>query len=220
MDGTRIILVRHGESRAQELGIVGGHQGCQGLSDLGRRQVTALRDRLAATDELADAAHLYSSVMPRAVETAEILRPALGLDEPVQECDLCEHHPGEGDGLTWDEFNERYPAPDRWDPHLRRDPGGETWAEMGERVARGLDALVERHPGETIVVACHGGVVVWSMFRWFGLDPADMGERAWMNPTNASLTEWRFRANPFAKGTRSIQLVRFNDHAHLAALDG
>ena len=41
-----------------------------------------------------------------------------------------------------------------------------------------------------------------------------------MNPTNASLTEWRFRANPFAKGTRSIQLVRFNDHAHLAALDG
>src|SRR5688572_9963246 len=34
VEGTRIILIRHGESRAQELGILGGHEGCQGLSDL------------------------------------------------------------------------------------------------------------------------------------------------------------------------------------------
>ena len=47
MEGTRIVLVRHGESRAQELGILGGHDGCTGLSDLGREQVGRLRDRLA-----------------------------------------------------------------------------------------------------------------------------------------------------------------------------
>jgi probable phosphoglycerate mutase len=219
MDGTRIVLVRHGESVAQDQGIVGGHEGCRGLSDKGRRQVTALRDRLAATGELRNAAHLYSSVMPRAVETATILAPALELGEPIEECDLCEHHPGEGDGLTWDEFNERYPVPKRWDPDTRRDPGGETWAEMGDRVARGLDMLIERHPGETVVVACHGGVVAWSMFRWFGLDVQQLGNRAWISPENASLTEWRFARNPFAKSTLGVQLVTFNDHAHLAASD-
>lgn len=217
MEGTRIVLVRHGESRAQELGVVGGHAGCRGLSDLGRRQVEALAERLAGTGELAGATALYSSVMPRAVETAVILAPALGVDAPEQDCAFCEHHPGEGDGLTWDEFNRRWPMTD-WSVHARRDPGGETFAEMGERVAVGLDGLVARHPGETVVVACHGGVVAWSMLRWFGIDPLDLGGRAWFSPHNASLTEWRVGTNPHLPGTGTIELVRYNDHAHVATL--
>ena len=60
MDGTRIVLVRHGESRAQELGVVGGHGGCRGLSRGGAWQVEALRDRLEATDELGVMSALYS----------------------------------------------------------------------------------------------------------------------------------------------------------------
>jgi probable phosphoglycerate mutase len=214
MEGTRIVLVRHGESRAQELGVVGGHKGCTGLSDLGRRQVELLRDRLASTGELKGTAALYASLMPRAVETAAIIAPALGGHEVSQECDFCEHHPGEGDGLRWEEYEERYPMTAGWDPDTRRDPGGETWNEMHERVGRGLDALVERHPGETVVVACHGGVIVQSMFRWLGLE-AGGGDRAWISPINTSLTEWRFGANPYRKGTLEIELVRFNDAAHL-----
>ena len=220
MDGTRIILVRHGESVAQVEGIVGGHRGCRGLSPRGRRQVEALRDRLASTGELAGADHLYSSVMPRAAETATILAPALGLGAPAEDCDFCEHHPGEGDGLTWDEFNERYPVAGGFDLEHRRDPGGETYAEMGERVARGLDGLVARHPGETVVVACHGGVVVTSLVRWFGLPLDDLGGRAWVSPANASLTEWCVTPNPFDPATPSIELVRYNDHAHLAGHAG
>jgi probable phosphoglycerate mutase len=218
VDGTRIVLVRHGESLAQERRIVGGHNGCTGLSDLGRRQVQALADRLKETGELDDAAALYCSRMARAIETATILAPALGMDEVRQDCDFCEHHPGEGDGLGWDEFERRYPAPDVWDPHLRRAPGSETWIEMGDRVARGLDRLVERHAGETVVVACHGGVVLQSMMRWLGLEPGD-SQRAWLSPVNASLTEWHFSPNPFLKSTLPIELVRFNDHAHLAGMD-
>jgi hypothetical protein len=52
------------------------------------------------------------------------------------------------------------------------------------------------------------------MFRWLDIAPGG-GERAWINPVNTSLTEWRFGANPFAKGTMPLELVRFNDHAHL-----
>src|SRR5215218_610345 len=102
-DVTRLVLVRHGESMATVDGVVGGHQGCRGLSDRGRRQAEALRDRLVATGEIrADV--LMASVLPRAVETAEIMAPALGGLAVEQECDLCEIHPGEGDGLAWSEF--------------------------------------------------------------------------------------------------------------------
>jgi probable phosphoglycerate mutase len=216
MEGTRIVLVRHGESRAQELGVLGGHEGCTGLSDLGRRQVTALRERLAGSGELASASVLYSSVMPRAVETAQILAPALGDLEVRSECDFCEGHPGEADGLTWDEISERFPSPDGWDPDHKPAPGWETWREMGVRVQAALESLVARHPRETVVVACHGGVVVQAMLHWLALDHVATDRRAWMSPANTSLTEWRFAANPYQKGTLPVELVRFNDHAHLA----
>jgi len=211
---TRIVLVRHGESRAQQERFVGGHTGCTGLSDRGRRQVEALRDRLLASGELAGATALYSSVMARAVETARILAPALGHLEPEQDCDFCESHPGEGDGLPWTEYDQRWPRPRTWTPDTRRDPGGETFAEMGARVAGRLDRLIERHPGETVVVACHGGVVVHSVLRWFGMDGIGR-DRAWLDPVNASVTEWRLAENPYWPDTLGIELVRFNDRAHL-----
>ena len=219
MKGTRIVLVRHGESRAQELGFLGGHDGCQGLSDRGRQQVAFLGERLAATRELHDAVALYSSVMPRAVETAQLLAPALGGLEVRSECDFCEGHPGEADGLTWAELDERYPA-DGWDAHSRRAPGWETWSEMGDRVAAALASLVERHAGETIVVACHGGVVVHSMLHYLALDEASTAARAWIACDNSSLTEWRFAPNPYDKGTLPVALVRFNDVGHLAGHPG
>lgn len=198
--------------------MVGGHKGCEGLSELGRKQVGRLHDRLARTGELGEVHALYSSVMPRAIETAEILAPALGIDDVAQECDFCEHHPGEGDGLDWDEFNRLYPRPAAWDPGHRRDPGSETWDEMHQRVGRGLDTVLERHGGETVVIACHGGVIVHSMIRWLALDGTNRGARAWISPANSSITEWRFSANPYDKATLPIELVRYNDHAHL--IDG
>jgi probable phosphoglycerate mutase len=217
VEGTRIVLVRHGESQAQEDRIVAGHDGCTGLSDRGRQQVGALARRLAETGELAGATALYTSLMARAIETAEIVAPAIGVDEIVRTCDFCEHHPGAGDGLPWDEFDRRYPQADAWDRDGRRVPDSETWNEMQARVARGLDLVVERHPGETVVVCCHGGVVVHAMARWLDLSPRAI-DRAWFQVTNASLTEWRFAPNPFDPELLPLELVRFNDHAHLATL--
>jgi probable phosphoglycerate mutase len=210
---TRIVLVRHGESQAQHRRTVAGHA-CTGLSDLGRRQVTALRDRLAETGELRDATALYSSVMHRAIETAGILAPALGDLEVQQDCAFCEGHPvAEGDGLSWQEYDERWPMPADWTPEARRGTDGETFAEMRKRVGARLDALIERHPGETVVVACHGGVVLQSMFRWLELEPMGDRTRARLDPINSSITEWRVGAQPY--WSSGVELVRFNDHGHL-----
>jgi probable phosphoglycerate mutase len=130
-----------------------------------------------------------------------------------RDCDFCENHPGEGDGLDIEEYDRRWPFQPPWTVDSRRDPGSESFGEMGQRVRRALDALVERHRGQTVVVACHGGVVVHSLLRWLDIDPAGMRTRAWLNPINASLTEWRLgRPRSWAL---PVELVRFNDHAHL-----
>lgn len=215
MDGTRIVLVRHGESVAQEQGFLGGHDSCRGLSDRGRQQVERLRDRLLASGELKAASVLYASILPRAIETAEIIAPAVAHLEVRPECDFCEGHVGEADGLTWDQLDELAPR-DGWSADRRPVPGWETWTEMQARVRGALTSLVERHPGETVVVACHGGVVVQAMVHWLGLAEVNTDRRAWLSPTNTSLTEWRFASNPYEKGTLPVELVRFNDHAHLS----
>jgi probable phosphoglycerate mutase len=211
---TRIVLVRHGESQAQQRRFVGGHAGCTGLSDLGKRQVIALRDRLAGSGEVAGASALYSSVMARAVQTAQLLAPALGDLEVQQDCDFCESHPGaESDGLSWEEYDERWPMPADWTPQTRREPGGESFAEMSARTMGRLDLLAERHAGETVVVACHGGVVLHSMFRWLEIEPMGRRTRAWLDPANSSVTEWRLADHPYWRS--GVELVRFNDHGHL-----
>jgi 2,3-bisphosphoglycerate-dependent phosphoglycerate mutase len=213
---TRLVLIRHGESRASVDEIVGGHEGCRGLSDRGRRQVEALRDRLAATGEVrADA--LLASVLPRAIETAEILAPALGGLPVDQDCDLCEQHPGEGDGLAWAEFQAKYrPEGWRFDPYEPMAPGGESVAEFNARVARALTKVAAEHRGGTVVVACHGGVVAASMISFLGLP--FQGGLVQLFSDNTSLTEWvlgdedRDHPPPW-------RLVRYNDAAHLAGVD-
>src|SRR6185312_7034575 len=72
---TRVVVIRHGESQAQAAHLLSGHDTCTGLTDLGRRQVGALRDRLVATGELGAVDAFYTSILVRARETATILRP-------------------------------------------------------------------------------------------------------------------------------------------------
>lgn len=205
---TRLVLIRHGEAQTAVDEIVGGHEGCTGLSDLGRRQAAALRKRLDATGELAGATTLYASVLPRAIETAEIIAPALGDLDVVQDCDLCEIHAGEADGITWEQWRERHWVED-WDAHTPMAPDGESWAQMMVRVGARLQRMVIEQPGELVVIACHGGVVEGSLVHGLQLP---ISRRRYFAVTNTSLTEWEHRPG------EEWQLVRYNDHAHLADL--
>jgi 2,3-bisphosphoglycerate-dependent phosphoglycerate mutase len=213
---TRLVLIRHGEAQVHVDGILGGERFCNGLSALGRRQAEALRDRLKGSGELEPVAALYASTLPRARETAEIIAPALGqLDvRPVRE--LREFDPGDGDGLTWEEFERRFPRPEVFDPHRPRTPSGESWVQFGSRVEAALARIIADHPGETAVVACHGGVIeqafhLWgiSVMRGIAIDIANTGmtELLWADP-------WPWHQ----PGDKSWRLVRHNDHAHLANL--
>ena len=201
---TRLYLIRHGESNAIVNAVVGGHEGCTGLSDTGRQQAEALRDRLATTREI-KADVLLASILPRAVETAEIIAPALGGFEVESHCDLCEQHPGEGDALTWEEFRRRYE--DQFMP-FRAAPGGESWAEFMVRAGAALERVAREHEGRSVVIACHGGIVHASMVSGLGLPVNAIPP---LSVDYTSITEWRITDAQW-------RLYRFADAAHLATL--
>ena len=208
MSVTRLVFVRHGESMATVDQVVGGHEGCRGLSPVGRQQAEALRDRLASTGELtADA--ILTSILPRAVETAEIIAPALGGLPVAQDCDLCEVHPGESDGMTWEEYGRLYNVDMAADPLAPIAPGGESLADFHGRVSKTLRRVADEYDGRTVVVVCHGGIVASSFVTFFDLPP-DRPMLVEVRVANTALTEWARH-----DGGR-WQLLRHNDVAHLA----
>ena len=209
---TRITLIRHGESNVTVQRIIGGHRTCTGLSDLGRRQSEQLARRLSESGELG-ADVLLSSEFARAVETAEIVGPAIGITDIERWPEFGEHDPGpEIDGMTFDTYVARFGTPD-WSggPDVEIFPGGETTATFHARVRDAVRRLLDTHAGAHVAIACHGGVVD-AAFR-YALDMPVTGGFA-LHTLNTSMTELVSPAKP----DETWRLVRYNDSAHLAGL--
>jgi broad specificity phosphatase PhoE len=207
----RLVLVRHGDAHAGFHGVIGGPRGCTGLTDLGREQAAALRDYLAVSGRVrADV--LLSSVIPRAIETAEIIAPGLGIETFGRECDLCEVHTGEADGLEWAEWGVRYGTFDmETEPDRVFAPEAESWNTFHERVRQVLERLAQEYEGRTVVTVCHGGVIIGSVRVLLGISQGGTGGR--VHPTNTGLTEWAWDPEP-GRWT----LHSFNETSHLLPL--
>jgi probable phosphoglycerate mutase len=204
----RLILVRHGDAHAGLHGVIGGPRGCAGLTDKGRHQAVLLRDHLRRSGHV-QADVLMASMLPRAIETARIIAPGLGFDSFAQDCDLCEVHTGEADGLGWTEYTERFGSLDMLaEPDRVFAPGGESWNSFHERVERTLERLAREHVDRTVVAVCHAGVIMASIRAIFDVPHPGTGAR--LQPTNTGLTEWEYDP-PTDRWT----LHTFNDTSHL-----
>lgn len=204
----RLILVRHGEAHAGFHGVIAGRTGCAGLTTHGRRQAEALREHLAGSGRVrADV--LLASVLPRAIETAEIIAPGLGLEIGGQVCGLCEVHTGEADGLAWTEYASRYGSFDmEAEPDRIFAPAGESWNSFHERVRGTLGRLARDYTGQTVVAVCHAGVIMASLRVLLGIPHPGTG--AQLRPTNTGLTEWEYDA-----ALDRWSLHGFNETSHL-----
>jgi probable phosphoglycerate mutase len=209
----RLVLVRHGDAHAGLTGIIAGRSGCKGLTDLGRSQAELLRERLRAADALRPDV-LLASELPRAIETANIITPALGFDGVSTDCDLCEVHTGEADGMDWAEYAEVYghlDMPAEPDRHFA--PGGDSWNSFHERVDRTLRRLARTHPDETVVAVCHAGFIVATITVLFGEGAPNTHSGPRLLPTNTGLTEWEHDPE---SGRWTLRY--YNDADHLLAL--
>lgn len=213
MATTRVLLVRHGESEVTVDGVLGGTGTCRGLTDLGRRQSVALRDRLRNGHEPA-VDEIWSSTLPRALETAEVVNEAFGLDIHT-DADLEEMRPGEADGVRFDDFRDRFgPVETERYPHRPIAPGAESRAGFIHRASAALHRVVEANEGRTVAVFCHGGVIDVG-FRSFLDLPRSGAFDLWT--LNTSLTELHRDLDGDGRPGR-WRLVRYNDHAHLVGL--
>jgi 2,3-bisphosphoglycerate-dependent phosphoglycerate mutase len=153
---TRICLVRHGETEWNAERRIQGQIDI-GLNDTGLRQAAAAGRWLKVAGIVA----LYSSDLKRAWTTALAIGSALGLAaDPVP--DLRERRYGIFEGLTFAEAQARYP--EGYAAFARRNAdydfeNGESLRAMHARVTGKLAELAARHPGETIAVVVHGGVL-------------------------------------------------------------
>lgn len=211
--GTRVVLIRHGESNVTVEQRVSSAATCTGLSDLGRAQAERLRDRLAETGEIAPGpdVFLYASGYRRALETAEIIAPALDIDKVAVDEGFGEQDPGRTcDGILFKEFVERYGRP-AWDgnPYAMIFPDGETVAAFDLRVGNALAGVLDRHAGGTVVIVCHGGVIDRVLRQMLRGPMSGVFE---LFTRNTSLTEF---VEPVLHKWR---MVRYNDAAHLAGL--
>lgn len=205
----RLVLVRHGSAHAGLTGIIGGPTGCQGLTDLGRRQAQALGERFANDTTEVDV--LVASEIPRAIETAELVAPGAGVDQIPRDCDLCEVHVGEADGMDWADYSAEYGSLDMMaDPDQEFAPGGDSWNSFHERVDRVMGRLATAHAGKTVVAVTHAGVIAATLRLRLGMASPDAAR---LQPTNTGLTEWEHDPDD---GTWTLR--RYNDATHLLAL--
>jgi probable phosphoglycerate mutase len=213
---TQLYLIRHGEAVVNVEPIVGDMRGDTGLTALGVAQAERLRDRLAATGEIA-ADVLIASTFPRARQTAEIIAPALGLsitwDDEVQEI-----RSGEADGMRWEDAVATYGRPDfDENPYRAEAPGGENWGQFMLRVGTALDRLRRQHTGKTIVVVCHGGIIDGSFLCFFRLHTLTLPPARFYTH-NTSITHWEHDQDEELR--RPWRLRRYNDDTHLHDLAG
>jgi broad specificity phosphatase PhoE len=207
----RLILVRHGDAHAGFHGVIAGERGCAGLTPLGRRQARALREHLESSGAV-QADVMLASVLPRAIETAQIIAPGLGFESFDQDCDLCEVHTGEADTVPWSDYADRYGALDMTaEPERVFAPGGDSWNSFHERVHRTLERLARDHDGKTVVAVCHAGVIMASLRTIFGIPHPGTGAR--LLPSNTGMTVWEHDS---ANGRWSLRT--FNDASHLLHL--
>jgi 2,3-bisphosphoglycerate-dependent phosphoglycerate mutase len=203
-EATRLVVVRHGETAWNTEHRIQGHTDIE-LNARGRWQAARVAERLAG--EGLDA--VYSSDLLRAAATAAAIGAAAGV--PVRhDPGLRERAFGCFEGVTFADIERRWPDDAaRW---RGRDPGfgpggGERLADFFERCVGATLRLAARHPGQTVALVAHGGVLdcLYRAATRLELD----APRTWQL-ANASI-------NRLLHAEGALVLVGWNDGAHLEA---
>lgn len=149
MDVTDLLIIRHGQSEWNAIGRWQG-QADPPLSELGRRQAYVAAASIGAVDGI------ISSDLHRALETAVIIAEQLGVGPVMIDERLRERDAGEWTGLVKSEIEKAWPG---YLENSQRPPGFEKTKAMVARVVEAVDAIGAEHPGATLLIVTHGGVI-------------------------------------------------------------
>ncbi len=183
--GTRVVLVRHGQTPTTGKTLPGRAPGLH-LSDTGRAQAEAVAARLG---EVKTIHALYSSPLERTRETAAPIARTLGLrtkiDRGLIECDFGQ--------WTGAELGKLVKLPE-WStvqksPSIFCFPNGESFVEMQTRIVSTIAALCQRHRGETIVCVSHADPIKAALAHALGTH-IDLFQRIVVSTCSVSVVQY------------------------------
>ena len=196
-----LLLIRHAVPARINSEDSGGVPADPSLTATGRDQSARLAEWLAR--EGLD--HIVSSPLRRAVETAQPLASALGLDLEIVD-GLCEYDAAADSYIPIEEMraenSERWQAmvDGRW-----ADYGGEPPDQFRARIIPCLDRVIEENAGRKVAAVCHGGVINVYLASLLGID-----RHLWFDPEYTSIS----RVRAARSGPRSVSTV--NESGHLS----
>jgi len=204
---TTILMIRHGESEANRMGVFAGNFDAD-LQHRGEKQAEKTADFIAENYKVDK---IYASDLKRAWKTGLAVGKRLGL-EVIPEPRVREINAGEWEGKTFVELAEEYKEEYHvWvtDVGNSQCPGGESARDLGARILAILTEIAEANEGKTVVVATHATPVRVMQVQAAGGDFNIMKDIKWVS--NASVSEFIYENGKFTCG-------KISQDAHLGDL--
>ena len=204
---TKFIIVRHGQSKANEGGYLAGVTDAP-LSSLGEKQARAVSDYILKNYQV-DV--VYSSPLSRACNTVKGVADALDLPIITAE-ELSEFDFGKWEGLPLEEIKTKFDnGYGKWakDPGVFIPDGGESMTHLQERVVKKLKEIGKKEDGKTVLIGSHSSVIRALQCYMQGLPLTKMKNTPWV--VNGSFTELNFDGEDF-------YIFKYGFDGHLANL--
>ena len=193
---TTLLLIRHGQSEANLNRCFAGQVDAQ-LTELGILQAERTADFIAENYRVHK---VYASDLSRAARTGQAVADRFGL--PLQKTSMLrEINAGLWEGLPFAQLDVDYPEEfDLWREDIgnSRPTGGESVAELAERIDQALRTIALENPEQTVAVAFHAIPIRSVQWKLTGEPLSYMTQIPWV--TNASVTEMFFENGEFRLG--------------------
>ncbi len=208
---TRLLLIRHGQSAKNVEGRFGGHS-LTSLSQLGKKQAKMTAAALVKLD----IGVIYSSDLPRAVETAAPLAKRLKMELNKTNA-FRERNVGVLEGLTFAEAKKEFPKD--YYALIRRDVNhqitkGESYRQLLRRATRTLNEVLRTHRGREIAIFSHTGTICFLSLYLMNAIHAKTRTTPWLLTSNCGINRFEIRRRD------NVRVTALNDTRHLVEITG
>jgi len=199
---SRIYLIRHGHSTANEKGVLAGRDYGVFLTERGANQAVAVADQLRGINF----AKIYSSPLPRCLETVKPL--LVGRSRKlIEDYDAIEMEYGQWSGKKLLSLSRKRMWRDiQMQPSTVRFPDGESFEEMQNRILKMMARVALS--GKNILICSHGDVIKAAIAGVLNLH-LDQFQKLVIEPASISIVEY---------STNGASLISSNQTGHLSNL--
>ncbi|HDR4561423.1 phosphoserine phosphatase 1 [Bacillus cereus] len=184
---TTVYVTRHGETEWNVAKRMQGRQN-SALTENGMLQAKQLGDRMKDLSIHA----IYSSPSERTLHTAELIKGEREIPIIVDE-HFYEINMGIWEGQTIDDIERQYPDEIQlfwYEPHLFQSTSGENFEAVHKRVIEGIQLLLEKHKGESILIVSHAAAAKLLVGHFAGIEIANVWDDPFMHSASLSVIEF------------------------------